>query len=84
MYMNEMCWISHESFFINYNYNKNNNNYAADIPRGGSSCPLSPGCGFVEGEKSEDSGKKTLGTTTRTTNKLHPRGTAGPGIKPHP
>ena len=29
-------------------------------------------------------GKKTLGTTTRTINKLHPHVTAGPGIKPHP
>ena len=58
MYMNEMCWILHQSFFINNNYNKKNNNYAADIPRGGSSCPLSPGCGFVEGGKSEESGKK--------------------------
>ena len=29
-------------------------------------------------------GKKTLGTTMRTINKLHPHVTAGPGIKPHP
>ena len=36
-------------FFINNNDgNCNNNyNYAADIPRGGSSCPLFPSCGIV-------------------------------------
>ena len=76
-------------FFINNNDGNGNNNYgyAADIPRGGSSCPLFPSCGIVvlwREENRNTQGEKPLGTTTRTNNKLHSHVTAGPGIKPHP
>ena len=44
-----MCRVSYQSFFINSNDDNSNNNYnyAADIPPGSSSRPLSPICGVV-------------------------------------
>ena len=82
------------------NNGKGNENLAAAIPRGGSSCPLLPGriwivffvfCLFVclfffcGGRKTRRLRETwILWARTRTNNKLNPHVTPGPGIEPRP